>query len=828
MARAEGVLLKNNELSADYAHADSIYTGQYIIAGASNRHFGSSSFEGNILNIEGGSSQYSSHYFNDQFFAAYVYDTERKIASITQPESNILFKNNTLNISGKGDGHLESSREYFTPVNFAAASINFSDELTKAHTFNINYDGNRVVAQKITLSSVNTAIGANGAVYLSSNSLDTEINTLNVVGVNNEFVAEETHFVGGNWAAVMNSMITGGSLTLKNNVITVRSSTLELDRDTSQTNQRPMVSFSGVGYNIGTSPSMDNAYDYNGVYEGNGVKIINVKETGADRTGALGWVAGAIVNMPSDKYRAEVTGNYVYIENSRLLRNKYGSADNPAMAMQRFVVAGALLDNVKDRTVDPDDPQYTLDRNYVHLKNSFVDAPVYGAALVKDSAGQELVSFTALDADNYLILEGHNEVCYADGFKHLEFRITPDQEYSKPAVVIHNHELPGTNEFNLDNHVIYLSGVDLSQLKEDLYLVQHKNPADPEKLMLISAKNAQLHHKSSVFLRTAVQLDEQWDGWLRLDDIPAPAPDPSASTLQHFLASRAVLVNQGGEFVANEILNLVGRHGRNGKLSGFAALQSGDSNYSGKMDTDLRSTHLMVGFAQNTAEYNVALFSDMAVGKSDDKHADAKTNEDLTYVGLGVGGQYRFDNSWFIDGSVRAGYSKSKFEGSFQVVQESVKTDVDLKGYYVGGHVGVGYNHQVSPHWTLTPYARIQYNHVDGDSADMHEADKSTNLKMESVHQFAGMLGLAANYTMESMVVRTGLGYEWSHFSDAVLKLNNVDVGGYDDTLNNVVMEFALHSKENDASPWRWHAGIKGYAGDRQGVSAQGIVERVF
>lgn len=147
-------------------------------------------------------------------------------------------------------------------------------------------------------------------------------------------------------------------------------------------------------------------------------------------------------------------------------------------------------------------------------------------------------------------------------------------------------------------------------------------------------------------------------------------------------------------------------------------------------------------------------------------------------------------------------------------------------------HVGAGYLVSITEALKLNLYGRYVLSYLDGDDVGLHTGNGET-FSMDSTVTHAFRLGARLNGNFcDNAAWRFGLAYEHVADGDAesdVLAEGTraaLDVPTLEGDTG--IMELGVTMTPSATSPWSFDVGLKGYVGDRRGVSGSALVTYAF
>lgn len=305
------------------------------------------------------------------------------------------------------------------------------------------------------------------------------------------------------------------------------------------------------------------------------------------------------------------------------------------------------------------------------------------------------------------------------------------------------------------------------------------------------------------------------------------ANENSKTLAESFLGSIAFL-NQGAEFIADEGMRAIVNAARSGKTATFGAVHGGSSRYETGSSVDVDGVTLATGVATKFGNLTAAGFIEAGWASSESHVHGTEADGDHDYYGIGAAVRYEFENPFYLDGSVRLGMASTEFDGRYG--DASARYDAD--SFYGTMHVGAGYLMPLTEALKLDLYGRYVLSYLDGDDAGLHTGNGET-FSMDSTVTHAFRLGARLNGNFcDNAAWRFGLAYEHVADGDAesdVLAEGTraaLDVPTLEGDTG--IMELGVTMTPSATSPWSFDVGLKGYVGDRRGVSGSALVTYAF
>ena len=299
--------------------------------------------------------------------------------------------------------------------------------------------------------------------------------------------------------------------------------------------------------------------------------------------------------------------------------------------------------------------------------------------------------------------------------------------------------------------------------------------------------------------------------------------NPTTAALGTSNLSQLSLYGQASNLMIQQLLPFVSDIMPDSGAQAFFVTDWGKSRYDTGSHSDVEGYTMMAGAAMNqkTAFGSLALSAFVEYGSGDYNSSGtysgvhAKSGGDSSFTGVGVLGRFAWSNNFYTDASIHTGKSKSDFSSNDLAFGQ--RASYDIKGNYVGAHVGVGYIMPINPQMKLDMSARYLWNRIDGDSAtilgDRFRFDDITSERL----RVGGRLSYAVDNRFTPYV---GLYYDHEFDGRATgdvygFKLKGVKVTG---GTTNAEVGFTYKPQfKNDAL--MINLGLLGYTGKREGYS---------
>ena len=455
----------------------------------------------------------------------------------------------------------------------------------------------------------------------------------------------------------------------------------------------------------------------------------------------------------------------------------------------------------------------TYSNNRVVMNNATVTGAVSG---VSSNSGSLPVDMQT--AGNTLVLAGHNEAGTIAGFETLDLTLS---EQNKTQSVLTLTDGKST----LSYATIVIRGADVLDQGKLIEAAQNAS---------LSVTNATVELRGTFIKKVAQNVDftvteGEGNGLTTDSDVLASAKvqaTESASSLSESLLGTAAFVRQGAEFVAEDGLATMEFAARSKQgLNAFAVMQGSSMHYDALSGVDVSGFTLLAGAAVQQGNLTFASFVESGWGNSEGDIA--KNSTDLSYFGVGLAARYRFESGFYGEGAVRLGRASSDFAASF--VEEGDRARYESDVFYATMHMAAGYELPLNDFVTADMYARYTFSFLDNDSVDLNDAAQS-RAELDSVVAHALRIGarVKGGFT-DAVNWKAGIAYEHMFDGAADGTVDGVSITEAEMDGGSVIGELGVSVKPgSETSPWTLQFALKGYLGEREGVSGNGMLVYSF
>lgn len=290
-------------------------------------------------------------------------------------------------------------------------------------------------------------------------------------------------------------------------------------------------------------------------------------------------------------------------------------------------------------------------------------------------------------------------------------------------------------------------------------------------------------------------------------------------------------VNHGAELILDN-LDATSRDYHWG-LRTFASIDGVQSNYSTDGHIDVHGFTAAAGLANSVMLNGNPLLLNLFVetGKGDYTeemsylNIDRRFSGDVKYYGAGISARIKNTAGWYAEGSLRAG--KTETEVSRGLVDgNGVAHGYDLSSNYFGVHVGAGRIIDVGENMKADLFMKYFYTYLPSDSTDIFADGVNNQFDFDSVESSRIRVGGRLYFPLQnSFWAYTGLAYQYDFTPDVHVEANGEKIADAASMRGSMgIGSLGLRYKSED-SPWVVDLKIRGYVGQREGVSGKAQVE---
>ena len=548
-----------------------------------------------------------------------------------------------------------------------------------------------------------------------------------------------------------------------------------------------------------------------------------VEVSGIDLTGSI---TGALVENRNSSGSVNAEGNVVVISSSTIKGDVTGAnlqgshinaGGNTVILTEGTVVDGNVTAvdgaNAGSMRFLGGDYSSVYSNNRVVMNNATVTGAVSGMSSDSGSLPVDMQT-----AGNTLVLAGHNEAGTIAGFETLDLTLSEQNKTQSVLTLTHG-------ESTLSDATIVIRGADVLEQGKLIEAIDNAR---------LSVTDATVELRGTFIKKVAQNVDftvteGEGNGLTTDSDVLASAKvqaTESASSLSESLLGTAAFVRQGAEFVADDGLATMEFAARSKQgLNAFAVMQGSSMHYDALSGVDVSGFTLLAGAAVQQGNLTFASFIESGWGNSEGDIA--KNSTDLSYFGVGLAARYRFESGFYGEGAVRLGRASSDFAASF--VEDGDRARYESDVFYATMHMAAGYELPLNDFVTADMYARYTFSFLDNDSVDLNDAAQS-RAELDSVVSHALRIGarVKGGFT-DAVNWKAGIAYEHMFDGAAGGTVDGVSITEAEMDGGSVIGELGVSVKPgSETSPWTLQFALKGYLGEREGVSGNGMLVYSF
>lgn len=548
-----------------------------------------------------------------------------------------------------------------------------------------------------------------------------------------------------------------------------------------------------------------------------------VEVSGIDLTGSI---TGALVENRNSSGSVNAEGNVVVISSSTIKGDVTGAnlqgshinaGGNTVILTEGTVVHGNVTAvdgaNAGSMRFLGGDYSSVYSNNRVVMNNATVTGAVSGMSSDSGSLPVDMQT-----AGNTMVLAGHNEAGTIAGFETLDLTLSEQNKTQSVLTLTHG-------ESTLSDATIVIRGAEVLDQGKLFEAIDGAG---------LSVKDATVELRGTFIKKVAQNVDftvteGEGNGLTTDSDVFTSAKvqaTESASSLSESLLGTAAFVRQGAEFVADDGLATMEFAARSKQgLNAFAVMQGSSMHYDALSGVDVSGFTLLAGAAVQQGNLTFASFVESGWGNSEGDIA--KNSTDLSYFGVGLAARYRFESGFYGEGAIRLGRASSDFAANFAEDGDCARYESDV--FYATMHMATGYELPLNDFVTADMYARYTFSFLDNDSVDLNDAAQS-RAELDSVVAHALRIGarVKGGFT-DAVNWKAGIAYEHMFDGAAGGTVDGVSITEAEMDGGSVIGELGVSVKPgSETSPWTLQFALKGYVGEREGVSGNGMLVYSF
>lgn len=290
-------------------------------------------------------------------------------------------------------------------------------------------------------------------------------------------------------------------------------------------------------------------------------------------------------------------------------------------------------------------------------------------------------------------------------------------------------------------------------------------------------------------------------------------------------------VNHGAELILDN-LDATSRDYHWG-LRTFASIDGVQSNYSTNGHIDVHGFTAASGLANSVMLNGNPLLLNLFVETGNGDYTeemsylniDRRFSGEVKYYGAGISARIKNTAGWYAEGSLRAGKTETQISRGL-VDGNGVAHGYDLSGNYFGVHIGAGRIIDVGECMKTDLFMKYFYTYLPSDSTDIFADGVNNQFDFDSVESSRIRVGGRLYFPLQnSFWAYTGLAYQYDFTPDVHVEANGEKIADAASMRGSMgIGSLGLRYKSED-SPWVVDLKIRGYFGQREGLSGKAQVE---
>ena len=553
-------------------------------------------------------------------------------------------------------------------------------------------------------------------------------------------------------------------------------------------------------------------------------------------------------NMPTGQSHINTDASYNKVTVSGgIVKNVYGgyvAANVPdiPVGMENIHVSayensvtvngGTVSGNIYGGYVDSEFFPAEVDYNTVTVSDGKVSGNIYGGyavdghARVSDNtvilSGTADVSEASLygrnpeahGTDNNLVIDGwQGTVKSVNNFDRIDFK---NLNWKNQETVLAVGDASGSSLADTDIHLISMAGGQKIQAGEYMYIIKSDGTlnTNPDKITV------EENFTAGVAIDGTGEVSRDDQGNIKFE-VTGTSVSDQINLVAENRAVAAAFVNQGTDLISDG-LDAMNRDGNYG-IKTFAAVHGNRSQYDVNSDLKINGWSTLVGIGNEkkvgSGDFNWGIFYENGSGnyRTYNKFNNEFFRGDgsLLYNGGGIAARLDRKDGLYIEGSLRAGTLKSDMSNALKDGAGN-SYGYESESTYYGAHIGAGKIFSVNETTDVDVYGKFFHTYTEGDSfavaGDVFEFDKVTSNRLR--------IGSRVTTNKEDRLsLYYGLAWEYEFSGDAHMKAQGMSVPEQSLQGSSYMAEVGMHYKPGNASPWRFDLNVRGYAGQREGIS---------
>ena len=304
---------------------------------------------------------------------------------------------------------------------------------------------------------------------------------------------------------------------------------------------------------------------------------------------------------------------------------------------------------------------------------------------------------------------------------------------------------------------------------------------------------------------------------------------PQTTLLGDSRIAAVAFVNQSNDLLAHVFDTFL--YDQNYGLATFASAEGNKSQYDVNSSLKINGWNFMAGLRYkerlNSGDWTTAIFYENGEGnyRTWNEHLGHrfKTNGDLTYNGLGLATRVMNDSGLYAEASAQFGQIKIDM-GNALMDTLGNSWDFNSRSNYFGTHIGLGWLIPITSNVKVDLFGKYFYSHTTSDTFRVN-AEKYEFSDIDSQRlQLEGKI----NYSRDNVTLYAGLGAEYEFDGESSMKAASTPEFVSDlDGLTGIA-EIGFRLTPSQSSPWLFQANVKGWEGQRDGISGTATIQYYF
>lgn len=424
---------------------------------------------------------------------------------------------------------------------------------------------------------------------------------------------------------------------------------------------------------------------------------------------------------------------------------------------------------------------------------------------------------------NNLVIDGWiGKVNSLNNFDSIDFK---NLTWKNQGTVLEIGDEDGSSLAGTNIHLFSMAGGQDIHAGESMYIIRSSGTLDTEQDKI----NVEQSFTAGVAIDGTGEVSRDNNGNIRFEVIGTSVND-QINLIAENRAVAAAFVNQGTDLISDgmDALNRDSTYG----LRTFAAVHGNRSQYDVNSELKINGWSTIVGVGSErklgSGDFLWGIFYENGSGNY--RTYNTFNNEffrgdgSLLYNGGGIAARFEKDNGIYAEGSLRAGTLKSEMTNALRDGAGN-SYGYESESTYYGAHIGAGKIFSVNETTDLDVYGKFFHTYTEGDrfavAGDVFEFDGVTSNRLR--------IGSRVTTNKEDrMNLYYGLAYEYEFSGDAHMRAQGMSVPEQSLKGSSYMAEVGMNYKPGKTSPWGFDLNIRGYAGQREGISCSVLTSYTF